>query len=504
MDNSNFIRACEENDITNVNKLIEESGSKVLSFINYKPYLGNTPLGIAADKGNYEIVKILISNGADVNLDSPLFGAAYNGHLQIAELLVSKGADVKQINSLFGAVENGHLEIVQLLISKGADVNVKNYQHETILHIATRKGHLNIAEFILSKGGDINAKNNYNITPLCLAAKQGHLQLVKFLISKGADINTLDDSGKSLLHFAAESGSIETIRFVIALGFKIDTKTKCIEVAEFEWREPNNFFEKTAIFFLSPFFSIPKNKLSIGNITPLHIAVQSGHLESVKFLVSNGANIFQRDDDGNTPLHFLGYHNRELIEEFLLKSGARVDVANNYLVYPYGFNIRKSDLREIGQILRKARPNEPIKCDYSDGALKFNKIVNKYFELYNDCLRYDVSDNETGRTSKNTTGDYIYSFKSAIKTIEKIAKFRNPIATNILYLLTKIEDITVTLNWICDNPGTKGNLSYKPIRDKALDILKKRGYPPVDPDAFLDFSSYKIRKTIISRIFHIF
>uniref|UniRef100_A0A1X7TKV3 Uncharacterized protein n=1 Tax=Amphimedon queenslandica TaxID=400682 RepID=A0A1X7TKV3_AMPQE len=60
----------------------------------------NTALIVSARGGHYEIVKVLLDNGADPNLDqelfyfnSPLIEAAAKGHYQVVELLLTKGAD---------------------------------------------------------------------------------------------------------------------------------------------------------------------------------------------------------------------------------------------------------------------------------------------------------------------------------------------------------------------------------------------------------------------------
>lgn len=67
----------------------------------------------------------------------------------------------------------------------------------------------------------------------------------------------------------------------------------------------------------------PKN----GN-QPLHIAAQNGHLELVKFLVSQKADVNGQNGTGATPLHMsVGYDYYDCTRE-LLRAGADVSVKN--------------------------------------------------------------------------------------------------------------------------------------------------------------------------------
>lgn len=71
----------------------------------------------AADKGRLDIVKELISQGADPNSRSALAWAARNGHLEVVKHLVSVGADPKADDSqaLRWAEEEGRTEVVKFL-----------------------------------------------------------------------------------------------------------------------------------------------------------------------------------------------------------------------------------------------------------------------------------------------------------------------------------------------------------------------------------------------------
>jgi hypothetical protein len=72
----------------------------------------------------------------------------------------------------------------------------------------------------------------------------------------------------------------------------------------------------------------PKNA-SIGDetgYTPIHAAAAYGHHELITYLLSVGADIHQRDNDGDTPLH---HCDAAATAEFLLSLGASPTIANN-------------------------------------------------------------------------------------------------------------------------------------------------------------------------------
>lgn len=98
------------------------------------PLKFNTSLHIAAENGLSKGVKVLLENGADVDLESksgntPLLIAAENGHSEAIEILLERGANINlnlvdknRYTPLIIATQNGHLESMKVLLMKGADV----------------------------------------------------------------------------------------------------------------------------------------------------------------------------------------------------------------------------------------------------------------------------------------------------------------------------------------------------------------------------------------------
>ena len=102
------------------------------------------------------------------------------------------------------AGEKGNLEMVKYLVSNGADIKAKNNKDGTALMWAAKSGNIETVKYLVSNGADIKAKNNKDGTALMWAAKSGNIETVKFLVSNGADIKAKTENGKAALQFAVK------------------------------------------------------------------------------------------------------------------------------------------------------------------------------------------------------------------------------------------------------------------------------------------------------------
>jgi len=75
------------------------------------------------------------------------------------------------------SAQKGALDIVKLLISKGADKEVQDERHATPLFFAAEKGELEIAEYLIGLGANVNAKKRNDTTVLHIAAQARHSRL---------------------------------------------------------------------------------------------------------------------------------------------------------------------------------------------------------------------------------------------------------------------------------------------------------------------------------------
>ncbi|CAA0813035.1 Acyl-CoA-binding domain-containing protein 2 [Striga hermonthica] len=74
---------------------------------------------------------------------------------------------------------------------------------------------------------------------------------------------------------------------------------------------------------------VPLNIKDSEGRTPLHWAVDRGHLNVTALLLGKSADVNAKDDEGQTALHYAAVCERTSIAELLLKHGADIDIKDN-------------------------------------------------------------------------------------------------------------------------------------------------------------------------------
>ena len=111
-----------------------------------KKKLWNVALCIAAEYGNLEICKLVVSIGAN-KFNHANWIASFYGHLHICKYIISLGAT--NLNSaLWIAAINGHLEICKYFVSLG----VTNFNSAP--QDAAQNGHLDVCKYLESISTD--------------------------------------------------------------------------------------------------------------------------------------------------------------------------------------------------------------------------------------------------------------------------------------------------------------------------------------------------------------
>jgi ankyrin repeat protein len=149
----------------------------------YKNKDGWTALIWASCNGHAEVVKFLLSNGANPDVQgydgwSALLWASHNGYAQVAVMLLDHGADTDLQGESGGtaltrASDKGHVDIVRELLTRGASTDTQNALGYTALMWACARGHLQVVKMLLEKGARAELRNVDSETALVEASRKG-------------------------------------------------------------------------------------------------------------------------------------------------------------------------------------------------------------------------------------------------------------------------------------------------------------------------------------------
>ncbi len=184
-----------------------------------------SPLVLIAKTGMFtNLIKLLVTYGANIdfqdeNGETALMHAAKIGEKEIVNILISLKADVNILdNQGFTALTNtlvcnNNLDIANILISHGADTNiVKEGFPSTLIVIADSEVNLyNQVEFLLNNRANIDFQDVDGNTALIYAVQQNLEDIVQLLVTYNANINLTNEEGLSAIDFALNNQNIINI-----------------------------------------------------------------------------------------------------------------------------------------------------------------------------------------------------------------------------------------------------------------------------------------------------
>lgn len=331
--------AVVNNDIGKAKTLIA-----IGSDINFVNRYGYTLLSVAASKGETEMVELLASKGANVNLK----GTNPTGYAPLhrvrnkrtVEILLSYGANINlQTNDaqtplslvssgmLFGfwpKDEKDMMEIAETLVSHGADINLG-----APLSNAAYANNKPMANFLIKHGADTNGIGKYS-SPLNSSGANGdYVEMAQLLVENGAKVNTPSTTGWYPLMTAAGRGNIKVVNYLLAQGAEPNIADRNGFTALYS--AAGSDYGVSAAEALLKRGANPNAK-NVQGRTALHQAASQGALKIIELLLAYKADVNAKDNGGYTPLYgAISYGAGKGgigIVEVLIKSGANVNVKN--------------------------------------------------------------------------------------------------------------------------------------------------------------------------------
>ncbi|XP_056189567.1 ankyrin repeat domain-containing protein 12 isoform X1 [Falco biarmicus] len=156
---------------TPTQKKTSSSSSRQKDKVNKRNERGETPLHMAAIRGDVKQVKELISLGANVNVK-----------------------DFAGWTPLHEACNVGYYDVAKVLIAAGADVNTQGLDDDTPLHDSASSGHRNIVKLLLRHGGNPFQANKHGERPVDVAETEELEMLLKREVPISDDDDSCSDS----------------------------------------------------------------------------------------------------------------------------------------------------------------------------------------------------------------------------------------------------------------------------------------------------------------------
>lgn len=152
---------------------------------------GQIPLAIAVTNNAEAIAGMLLYASSQAEQD-----ASWKNHLGEPVILM--------------AAQKGQGNVIRTLLSYGANPNATDYMDNTALTVAARQGNAPMIQFLVESGADLNHQNMLGITPIVAAAESGQYAAANFLADNGADVTARSFSGIAATDFYSFTPSTST------------------------------------------------------------------------------------------------------------------------------------------------------------------------------------------------------------------------------------------------------------------------------------------------------
>ncbi|KAJ3478545.1 hypothetical protein NLG97_g8552 [Lecanicillium saksenae] len=334
----------------------------------------NDCLSTVVFRGWYNVVKMLLDEGADVNsrefpTSNPLLiDAIRERHFDMAELFIQRGADVNArspdgCSALHYTSKKEHLPLVKALLAAGADVSATNDADNQPLRWVECAA---IAKLLVENGADCNYDDGANDNALKTAVDCRRIDVARVLLEAGAHVS--EPGGSDLLYSACVGSSFRLVELLLDYGVNISApngrSSACLSVAA--------GYGSLAIVKLLLDRGVDANSCSPNRWMPLRNAACTNHLDVMDILIRHGADIENKTALGNTVLLDTVEAKQAPAVEFLIAKGADIEAKTaqgaNALILASSFYFNEAI---VDVMLRDGRVDVNIQDMYGRTALLY-------------------------------------------------------------------------------------------------------------------------------------
>lgn len=161
----------------------------------------------------------------------------------------------------------------------------------------------------------VNAMDDTNLSPVITAAYHGEMGIANYLVASGAKMDIFSSSALGLTYIVKN------------LVQKYPKMVNAVAIDGFQPLGLASFFGRTetAQYLILHGADVNSPSVNEQRVMPLHSAAAGRHLEVVRLLLANGADVNTEQQGGFTALHAAAQNGQLEMIQLLLASGARVD-----------------------------------------------------------------------------------------------------------------------------------------------------------------------------------
>ncbi|XP_045473074.1 serine/threonine-protein phosphatase 6 regulatory ankyrin repeat subunit A-like isoform X2 [Harmonia axyridis] len=166
---------------------------------------------------------------------NPMHLACFGGHVTVVGLLLSRQADLLQSQDKHGktglhiAATQGHYQMVEVLLGQGAEINSPDKNSWTPLHCASKAGCFEVVKLLTESGASPKSETNLGAVPIWFAASEGHHDVLEYLMTKEHDTYDLMEDRRFVYNLMVCSKNHDNKpleEFVLVSPAPVDTAAK--------------------------------------------------------------------------------------------------------------------------------------------------------------------------------------------------------------------------------------------------------------------------------------
>jgi len=243
-------------------------------------------------------------------------------------------------------VAEGMEEAVRILVSQGYDVNIRDSKGVTALHIASKSGSSERVKFLVDNGAQIDATDYQGWTPLHRALQWGSDIGSKQLIKLGANIHAQTEAGFQPIHFA----SAESINYLVDAGVDINSKSKdgLTPLMASAWSRGQRLTSIHAFYKSGANMNDLCNKGN--NVLHFYIKKCPEDIDAIALLIHYGVNCFAQNQENHQPMY---YANTPIDDELKVLFGEDNDKKNGRMIVAYALTLLYAKEVDVDNLPKK-------------------------------------------------------------------------------------------------------------------------------------------------------